>query len=274
MTFSIVAQSGDAFGVAVASRFPAVGSVVPGARIGLGAVATQAMARVSYRDAALDTLARGGDAAAAVEACVSPDAEREHRQLGVVGASSQAGFTGSECMPWAGGRTGRDADGGYAIQGNILTGPEVVAEMERAWLASTGQHFTDRLVGALLAGDAAGGDSRGRQAAALYAVQAGSGYDACGVLADLRVDDHPEAPQELARLLEVHDLVFGGPEEVRPLTGPLAAEVSERLGALGFAQPDVEDALAAWAGQENYEMRLSPGGIDALVLTALRRRTG
>jgi uncharacterized Ntn-hydrolase superfamily protein len=272
MTFSIVAQLGEGFGVAVASKFPFVGSVVPEVRLGVGAVATQAMARVGYRSVALGALAGGAQADAAVLACTGPDADRAHRQLGVVGIDSQATFTGDACMDWAGGVCGRDDLGGYAIQGNILTGPDVVAAMEAAWLGSTGASLTDRLVEALLAGDAAGGDSRGRQGAALYAVQPGAGYDHCGVLADIRVDDHPDAPPELARLLRLNDLVFGGPEEVLPLVGERQEEVSRRLSALGFSGA-VTQALASWAGEANYEMRLSPDGIDAKVLAALREAT-
>ena len=272
MTFSIVGQVGEAFGVAVASKFPFVGAVVPAARLGVGGVATQAMERVSYRDVALATLLEGGSAADAVAACTAPDTDRDHRQLGVVGADSQATYTGSDCLPWAGGRSGREATGGYAIQGNILTGPEVVEAMERAWLESAGASLSDRLCAALLAGDSAGGDSRGRQGAALYAVQPGAGYDACGVLADVRVDDHPDAPRELARLLRLNDLMFGAPEDVQPLVGELASEVGSRLAGLGY-DGAVAAALAAWASEENYETRLSPDGIDAKVLAALREAT-
>jgi uncharacterized Ntn-hydrolase superfamily protein len=269
-----VGQVGDAFGVAVASKFPFVGAVVPEARLGVGAVATQAMARVSYRGTALAALAEGRDAAAAVEACTTPDEAREHRQLGVVGVDSQATWTGADCMDWAGGVSGREATGGYAIQGNILTGPGVVEAIERAWLASAGGSLTDRLLAALLAGDEAGGDSRGRQGAALYAVAPGAGYDACGVLADVRVDDHPEAPTELARLMRVNDLLFGRAEDVQPLTGELAEEVSARLAKLGHAGDDVVESLERWAGEANYEMRMSPDGIDTPVLAALREATG
>jgi uncharacterized Ntn-hydrolase superfamily protein len=272
MTFSIVGQVGDAFGIAVASKFPFVGAVVPEVRPGVGAVATQAMARVAYRAVALDALASGADADEAVTACTTPDPERAHRQLGVVGVGSQATCTGESCMDWAGGVCGRDETGGYAIQGNILTGPDVVSEMEAAWLAGAGRSLTDRLIAALLAGDAAGGDSRGRQGAALYAVQPGAGYDHCGVLADLRVDDHEDAPQELARLLRMNDLIFGGPEDVSPLEGELADEVALRLSSLGFSG-EVSSALSSWAGEANYEMRMTPDGIDAKVLEALRAAT-
>ncbi|MDQ4098440.1 MAG: DUF1028 domain-containing protein [Actinomycetota bacterium] len=271
MTFSIVGQVGEAFGVAVASKFLAVGAVVPAARIGVGAAATQATARVSYRREALDALASGKEAGLVLEVVTAGDPDREHRQLGLVGADSQASYTGASCLSWAGGVSGRDGGGGYAIQGNILTGPEVVDAMERSWLASAGQPLAERLMGALLAGDEAGGDSRGRQGAALYAVAPGAGYDSCGVLADLRVDDHPQAPRELARLLEESDLVFGSPEEVQPLVGPLAEEVASRLAGLGYREAVVSEALAAWASTANYEMRLSPDGIDAKVLGALRR---
>lgn len=280
MTFSIVATDGTAAGVAVASKFLAVGSVVPDARLrpdgsGLGlvgAAATQAMAKWSYKIDALHHVGDGKDAATAIELVTTPDANREHRQLGVVGVDSQATYTGRECMPWAGGRSGSDGSGRYAIQGNILTGEEVVAEMERAWLGSAGMPLERRLLSALLAGDAAGGDSRGRQGAAILVVSPGAGYDESGVVVDLRVDDHPDAPTELARLLDLNDLYFGGPEDVQPLTGDLAREVADRLGRLGHTGPVVE-ALETWSGIENYEMRMTQDGIDARVLAALRAAT-
>jgi len=268
-----VAQVGEAFGVAVASKFPFVGAVVPAARLGVGAAATQAMARVAYREVALDALASGSPADEAVLACTTPDQDRDHRQLGVVGVASQATWTGPACLPWAGGVSGRDGEGGYAIQGNILVGPQVVEAMQDAWLGSAGSPLTDRLVAALLAGDDAGGDARGRQGAALYAVSPGAGYDGFGVLADVRVDDHPQAPRELARLVGLSDLLFGSAEDVLPLEGALAQEVSQRLAVLGFEDVSPGEALAAWASEENYETRLSPDGIDARVLDALRRAT-
>ena len=286
MTFSIVATDGTAAGVAVASKFLAVGSVVPAARLAaagtrgdgdhpglVGAVATQAMAKWSYRQDALDLLEAGHDAQAAVAQVTAADEGRAHRQLGVVGRGSQATYTGSECMDWAGGRSGSGDSGRYAIQGNILVGEAVVAEMERAWLTSTGMPFTRRLLAALLAGDAAGGDARGRQSAAVHVVSAGGGYDGSGVLVDLRVDDHADPVNEVVRLLDLNDLFFGGPQDVQPLTGDLGDEVSARLARLGHTGA-VEDALAEWAGVENYEMRMTPDGIDATVLASLRGATG
>ena len=173
-------------------------------------------------------------------------------------------------MDWAGGRCGGDKDSGYAIQGNILVGERVVLDMERAWLENTDLRLAARLMRALLAGDHAGGDKRGRQSAALYAVAPGAGYDNCGVLADLRVDDHRVATDELARLLDLHDLYFGSPETVLPLEGPLADEVRQHLITLGRTQPDLDDALQDWAGEANFEMRMTPDGIDSRVLQALR----
>ena len=270
MTFSIVARVGDSYGVAVASKFIAVGSVVPAARLGTGALATQAMAKVSYAADGLAELAAGRSAADTVARLTSMDEGREDRQLGVVSAADQRTFTGRNCMDWAGGRAGVDDTGGYAVQGNILVGERVVDDMERAWLQNPRLSLAARLMAALTAGDRAGGDKRGRQSAALYAVAPGAGYDHCGVLADLRVDDHPEATGELFRLLDLHDLYFGRAETVLPLQGPLADEVRRHLSALGRSQPDLHEALEDWAGEANFEMRMTPNGIDSRVLAALR----
>ncbi|MEP6798440.1 MAG: DUF1028 domain-containing protein [Lapillicoccus sp.] len=274
MTFSIAATLGDAVGVAVASKFLAVGAIVPEVRIGVGAVATQASARVSYRADVLALLAQGLDAQAAVSRVTSADEGRETRQLGVATSTGAATYTGSECMDWAGGVAGGDETiGHYAIQGNILTGADVVTAMETAFIECAGMPFDRRLLAALLAGDAAGGDSRGRQGAALVVHAPGAGYDGGGILVDLRADDHPRAPQELARLLDLQDLYFGTPQDVQPLTGDLGEEVTRRLAALGHTGPDVDTALESWSGVENYEMLLGPGGIDARVLEALRAAT-
>ncbi|HEU4330740.1 MAG TPA: DUF1028 domain-containing protein [Lapillicoccus sp.] len=278
MTFSIVASDGRAMGVAVASKFLAVGSVVPLVQISddgrfVGAAATQASAKWSYKFDAVRLLGSGSDADGAVREVTEADAEHSHRQLGVVGVDSQATYTGADCLDWAGGRAGTDEGGGrYAIQGNILVGEQVVADMERAWFESAGSPLERRLLAALLAGDATGGDSRGRQSAALLVMAPGEGYDGSGVRVDLRIDDHPEAPRELARLLELSDLYFGSAEDVQPLTGELGNEVGARLHRLGYDGP-VAEALTEWAGVENYEMRLTDDGIDAKVLAALRRAT-
>lgn len=268
MTFSIAAHAGDAWGVAVASKFVCVGSIVPEVRIGVGAVATQSFARVAYRAEILDALAAATPVQTALDAAVAADEGRETRQVGAVGLTGAASYTGSECMHWAGGIARGDEREAYAIQGNILTGPEVVEEMERAFLATAGQSLDRRLLAALLAGDEAGGDSRGRQSAALLVRRPGAGYDASGILADLRVDDHPDAPTELARLWDIASLVLGGPEETVPLTGGLYEEVAGHLRTLGFTGPD---ALADWAGVVNLENRLVPDAIDTRVLAELRK---
>lgn len=278
MTFSIVAREGEAYGVAVASKFLAVGAVVPGARVGVGAVATQSWARVAYVRELLGRLEAGESADSALSSATAVDPGSATRQVGVVGRESAATFTGDECLPWCGGvaRAADDGASAYAIQGNILVGPEVVDAMERAWLGSAGATFAQRLLAALAAGDAAGGDSRGRQSAAVYAVEPGAGYDHSGVAADLRVDDHADPVTELRRLLDEWELYFGRPEDVQPLEGALADEVAERLARLGHpvdsgdTEAGVDAALVAWAGEVNYESRLAPGGIDRRVLEALR----
>lgn len=278
MTFSIVARSEDGthLGVAVASKFLAVGAAVPAARAGHGALATQAWANLGYKAEGLTLLADGLDAHATIDALIAGDEMREHRQVGVVDAHGNSEtYTGTECMAWAGGVTGP----GYAIQGNILTGPEVVDAIQAAWLATDqAQPLSRRLLAALVAGDEAGGDSRGRQSAALYVVTPGGGYGGgTDVQVDLRVDDHAAPIPELERLLGLHDLLFGepDPEALLDLSGELLAEVRDRLAAQGFASADdsaaaTETALARWAGRENLEERLVEGKLDPVVLEYMR----
>jgi uncharacterized Ntn-hydrolase superfamily protein len=202
-TFSIVAADPAAgeVGVAVASRFFAVGSVVPYARAGVGAVATQASANTTWGPGALELLARGATPAEALAILTRADSGQSHRQAGVVAADGAAAtFTGPECSSWAGGRSGP----GYAVQGNILTGEPVVAAMEQAFLASAGKPLAERLYAAIVAGDAAGGDSRGKQSAVLMVARAGGGYGGNDDRAiDIRVDDHAEPIVELGRLLDL-----------------------------------------------------------------------
>jgi len=276
MTFSIVARSADgtAFGVAVASKFLAVGAAVPAAAAGVGAIATQAYANLAYRPEGMAQLREGRSASLTLETLVAADDKRETRQVGIVDvAGAAATFTGSECNPWAGGVSGE----GYAIQGNILTGPEVVAAMEDAWHATrAGEPLARRLLAVLAAGDSAGGDRRGRQSAALLVVTPDGGYGGgSDVLVDLRVDDHAAPVGELARLLDLHDLYFGkpDPDTLLDLSGELVIEVRRRLADLGHVDDDLDAALAGWAGIENYEERLVPGRIDPLVLAKLREAT-
>ena len=282
MTFSIVARSEDGteLGVAVASKFLAVGAVVPAAEVGAGAIATQAMANLAYRPRGLALLAAGGDAHDVLTTLLSEDPDHHHRQAGVVDArGGAASFTGESCFPWAGGASGTTRGGSaYAVQGNILTGPEVVDAIEQSWRQSdAARPFRHRLLDALLAGDLAGGDSRGRQSAALLVVTPGGGYGGgSDVLVDLRVDDHPDPVPELVRLLGIRDLLFERPDPAAciPLEGDVADETRRRLAGLGHTSADVGSALEAWAGIENLEERMVPGRIDPLVLAHLRRLTG
>ncbi|GAA4758373.1 DUF1028 domain-containing protein [Nocardioides endophyticus] len=269
MTFSIVARSadGESWGVAVASKFLAVGSPVPAAVAGVGAIATQASANVAYKGQALAHLDDGATAPVALQRLLEEDEGRDHRQVGIVDVDGNAAsHTGSACLDWAGSVIGD----GYAIQGNILTGSEVVEAMEAAWLDSSPEApLAHRLLEALAAGDAAGGDSRGRQSAALLVVKDEAGYDGLDDIAvDLRVDDHPEPITELARLLALSDLYLTASteEEKVPVTAELLEELEELATAAGHRD------FAAWVGTENYEMRVAPDAswIDVRILEIIR----
>jgi uncharacterized Ntn-hydrolase superfamily protein len=273
MTFSIVGHGTDArgeaaWGVAVASKFLAVGNAVPAAVAGVGAVATQASANVAWKGIGLSLLDEGATAPVALQRMVEEDDRRDHRQLGMVDVDGGAAtYTGTACLDWAGGL----AEDGVAIQGNALAGPEVVEEMKKAWDATAGEPLARRLLAALTAGDAAGGDRRGRQAAALLVVSEGSGYDGMDdVSADLRVDDHPDPVTELARLLDLNDfyLTASTEDEKVEVTPDLAEELDRLAKAAGHRD------LAAWVGTENYEMRVAEDGtwIDRRVLDLLRGR--
>ncbi|RNL65040.1 DUF1028 domain-containing protein [Nocardioides marmoriginsengisoli] len=266
MTFSIVGRDGTSWGVAVASKFLAVGNAVPAAVAGVGALATQADANVAWKGIGLALLDEGATAEVALDRMLEEDDKRDHRQLGIVDVDGgAASHTGSACFDWAGGIVGD----GVAIQGNILTGPEVVEAMKVAWDAGAGEQLSRRLLAALAAGDAAGGDKRGRQSAALLVVSDGAGYGGMDdVATDLRVDDHPEPITELGRLLDLNDLYLtASTEEERvPVTPELESEIAALVAAAGHPN------LAAWVGTENYEMRVAEDGswIDTRVLDLLR----
>lgn len=200
-TFSIVAvdPEADEAGVAVASRFFAVGTVVPHASAGVGAVATQAFANTTFGPRGIALLTEGKDPAQAIQTLLAADDDPDRRQVGIVAADgASATYTGPGCLAWAGGRHGPN----YAVQGNILTGEAVVAAMERAFLDSNGEPLARRLFLAIEAGDAAGGDSRGKQSAALIVVRDKAGYGGYTDRAvDIRVDDQAEPIVELKRLL-------------------------------------------------------------------------
>ena len=269
-TYSIAAcdLAAGQWGVAVQSKFLAVGSVVPWAEPGVGAIATQAYANPSYGPNGLTLLRQGLRASEVVERLTSDDEGRDERQLGVVdGQGEAASWTGPGCNDWAGHRTGP----GYAAQGNILVGEETVTALATTFEANTQLALAQRLIECLAAAQAAGGDRRGQQSASLLVVQKDGGYAGLSdILVDLRVDDHERPIQELRRIYELHFRLFGlSPrEDWLPLEGELRAEVDERLARLGY------DSLDAWAGVENLEERVDGGdSIDPVVLEALREAT-
>ena len=203
-TFSIVAADLEAgeVGCAVQSKYFSVGSVVPWAQAGVGAVATQAAGVAVYGPRALEELAAGADPDAALARVLADDPGRETRQLGIVTADGRAAaFTGASCLDWAGHRTGA----GFAVQGNILAGETVVDEMARAFEETLGS-LVSRLVAALAAGQAAGGDKRGQQSAAVVVERLGAAAgtrEGVDRICDLRVEDHPEPIVELRRLVGI-----------------------------------------------------------------------
>jgi uncharacterized Ntn-hydrolase superfamily protein len=274
-TYSLVACDLEAreWGVAVQSKFPAVGAVVPWAAPEVGAVATQALANVSYGPQGLELLREGLSAEETIARVTEADEEREHRQVGVIDAHGGAAtYTGSACLEWAGGVTGD----GYAAQGNILVSEETVDALAQTYESTAGQPLAERLLEALAAAQLAGGDRRGQQSAALLVVKRDSGYGASSdVLVDLRVDDHTAPIEELRRLYGIHDLLFGRTPEEEWLTvdDALAGELRERLAGLGYGQDSLEEAFTTWAGVENLEERVRGADrIDPVVLAELRKR--
>ena len=310
MTFSIVAldpASGD-LGVAVQSRFLAVGAVVPWARAGVGAVATQSFANVGYGPDGLALLADGLHADDALARLVAADDLRDQRQAGIVDARGGAAtYTGRRCFAWAGGRTGE----GFAAQGNILASAGVVDGLADTFLAG-GRPFPELLVACLAAADAAGGDRRGRESAALLVVRAGGGYGGGNDRwMDLRVDHHDDPIGELGRLVDLQHLYFDRPaiEDLVPVDETTAGEIRSLLESLGagpggrfgavyapMSGPATDDkeprpsvgeprplpsnwdarwqlALDDWMGVENLEERAAaPGLIDRRVLAVLRAK--
>jgi uncharacterized Ntn-hydrolase superfamily protein len=271
-TYSIAACDLDAaqWGVAVQSKFLSVGSIVPWAEPGVGAIATQAYANPRYGPDGLALLRDGVGAEAVMRRLVGADDGRDERQVGVVDArGGSASWTGSECNDWAGHRTGPS----YAAQGNILVGPETVDALAETFEATAHLSLERRLIECLAAAQAAGGDRRGQQSAALLVVQRNGGYaQLSDIVADLRVDDHPRPIEELRRIYALHDRLFGVTprEEWLPLDGALADDVRERLARLGY-DGELAAALDKWAGVENLEERVDGGdAIDPVVLQALR----
>ena len=273
-TYSIVAcdlEAGE-WGVAVQSKFLAVGAGVPAAEPQVGAIATQALANMRYGPDGLALLRQGLSAEEVVQRLTEADKGRADRQLGVVDAQGQAAtYTGEGCLDWAGGIVGD----GYAVQGNILVSEETVTALGRTFEETAGKPLAERLLAALAAAQAAGGDRRGQQSAALLVVRKDGGYmGTTDAVADLRVDDHPAPIEELWRIYAMHDLLFGETpdEDWLEVDEQIALEVRERLDALGYESADLERAFLDWAGTENLEERVRGiDRIDPVVLAELRK---
>jgi uncharacterized Ntn-hydrolase superfamily protein len=268
-------------GVAVASKFLAVGAVVPWVTGGVGAVATQSYANTAFGPLALEGMRAGRTLEDIAQALEAGDAEYQQRQYGLVDSSGASyTFTGSGCHAWAGGRRGA----GYAAQGNLLAGPQVVDALAQTYEARADLSFPERLLEALLAADRAGGDARGRQSAALYVARVNGGYAGFNDrLIDLRVDDHPDPVSELQRLLGIHRLLFERPDEhaLLQIHGDVARQLRAVLARAGRfeAGTDWNDAaqhaLEGLAGVENLEERMiRPGFVDEKVLRYLLERYG
>ena len=309
MTYSIVArdpETGD-LGVAVQSKFLAVGAVVPWARADVGAIATQAFANVAYGTDGLALLADGHPADEVLQRLVAADDQREHRQVGVVDARGRAAtHTGNDCFAWAGGRIGEN----FAAQGNILADVTVVDGLADTFLAG-GQPFPELLVACLAAAEAAGGDRRGRESAALLIVRDGGGFGGGNDRwVDLRVDQHDDPVGELGGVLAFQRLYYDHPQpaDLVPLDEATATEIRALLEQIGggpggrFAtiyrrmsgEPPEDDphpavgeprafpanwdeawqlALTEWMDVENLEARMAaPGWVDPRVLEILRTR--
>jgi uncharacterized Ntn-hydrolase superfamily protein len=275
-TYSIVGCDLDAgqWGVAVQSKFLAVGSVVPWAEPDVGAIATQSSANPRYGPDGLALLREGRSAEEAVEALTAADEGRAERQVGIVdGQGRAATFTGDECHDWAGGRTGN----GYAAQGNILVSEETVNALAMTFEQNGHLALAERLLECLAAAQAAGGDRRGQQSASLLVVEKNAGYaNLSDVVVDLRVDDHEHPIVELRRLYGLHNELFGitPPEDWVTVDEALAAELRDRLDSLGY-DGELGKAFNDWAGTENLEERVDGlERIDPVVLGALRKQSG
>ncbi|MGX1262861.1 putative Ntn-hydrolase superfamily protein [Rossellomorea marisflavi] len=258
MTYSIVAHDPETqeWGIAVQSKFLAVGSVVPFAKAGVGAIATQSYANTAYGPEALRLLEEGKTAEETVELITKDDPERHLRQVGIIDArGNSATYTGEGCYDWAGGMTGKHV----AVQGNILVDAQTVQAMLDTFEATNGS-LADRLLTALGAGQDAGGDSRGMQSAALLVVKEEGGYGGFNDrYIDLRVDDHPSPIEELQRIFRMHQLYFKPSNSGRVvlIEGTLRDELDRELTRLGYKDPQksLHQSLTDYLHTENFEMR-------------------
>ncbi|MGI2327542.1 DUF1028 domain-containing protein [Planococcus sp. YIM B11945] len=279
-TFSIVGadpETGEV-GVAVQSKFLAVGAVVPWAKANVGAVATQSWANTSFGPKGLALLESGLSPEEVIEKLTADDPGKNLRQVAVINHKGVASaFTGEECFDWAGHKVGKH----HSAQGNILVSEETVTAMSETFEAAEGS-LAERLLAALASAQRAGGDSRGKQSAAIYVLQEGAGYGGYNdVKVDLRVDDHPEPIEELQRLYELHKLFNTPTEETAPIEGDVFEEIKQQLVKHGFLnsphqesyEGEVKEALKAFTLGENFDDRWSEEAeIDVKVLEFLRNK--
>jgi uncharacterized Ntn-hydrolase superfamily protein len=279
MTFSIVGFDPieKEWGIAVQSKFLGVGAVVPWAKAGAGAVATQSYANTAYGPKALELMEQGKSAQETLELLLAEDPDREMRQVGLIDATgTPATFTGKACYDWAGGVTGTH----FAAQGNILVDEETVQAMARIFTETDGT-LADKLLAALDAGQEAGGDSRGKQSAALYIVKEKGGYGGFNDrYIDLRVDDHHDPIKELIRIYQLQQLYFAPskPERIVPIEGGVKNDLIHQLTRLSYlsSEPQNNDeivkALTAYIHTENFEMREQRSGfVDLEVLEFMKK---
>jgi uncharacterized Ntn-hydrolase superfamily protein len=274
MTFSIVGYDPieKEWGIAVQSKFLGVGAIVPWARAGAGAIATQSYANTAYGPKALELMGQGKSAQDTLELILKDDPEKEQRQVGLIDSYGNAAtFTGKECFDWAGGLVGAN----FAAQGNILVDEKTVETMARVFTETEGT-LAKRLLAALDAGQEAGGDRRGKQSAALLVVKEKGGYGGFNDrYIDLRVDEHPEPIKELIRIYQLQQLYFAPskPEDVVAIDGEIESEVVEHLTRLGYFDEELLKSLTAYIHTENFEMReQKPGYIDLAVLEFMRKQ--
>lgn len=281
-TFSIIGfdPATEELGIAVQSKFLGVGAVVPWAKAGVGAIATQAMANLHYGELGLELLERGYTAEETLQALIALDPDHEERQVGIVDASGNGiSYTGKNCFSYAGGLSGEN----FACQGNILANEETVLALKEVFLNSSGT-IGERLVKALEAAQNAGGDKRGRQSAALLVVKEKGSYGGYNDRAiDLRVDDHPQPIKELQRLLQLHEMYFQKTkeEEKLPADHDYVERLQKALDKLGYYKGPVHGrfdeetrkSYEQFCGVENFEERMISGNwLDKNVLAFLEKK--
>ncbi|MFX0019884.1 MAG: DUF1028 domain-containing protein [Promethearchaeota archaeon] len=265
MTFSIVAYEPKKkeWGVAVQSKFVAVGAVVPFAKVNAGGIATQAYANTSYGPKGLSLLEKGLSAEETIKELIKDDEQREERQIGIVDSyGNTAAFTGKKCFDWAGHLIGKN----FSCQGNILASEDVVKAMAEAF-ENTENDLVEKLFAALEAGQKKGGDRRGRESAAILIVKEKGAYDGgTDRYIDIRVDEHPRPIKELRKVFEIYDmciLLRDDPKDIIKLEGDVMKIVKERLKTDGFYMGEIDDlydkktkdALRDWLGTNNFEVK-------------------